>query len=129
MQNLLVTIGLPRSGKSTWAKQQNLPIVNRDSIRLALHGKPYLQEAEPMVTVLEDIMIKSLFLAGHEEIIIDATNTTKERRQRWEDSPYEVDYVVFPIAKAACIQRAKDSDREDLIPIIENMAKKIDYNI
>lgn len=45
MKKLILTIGLPRSGKSTWAKQQGCPVVNPDSIRLALHGKAYIQEA------------------------------------------------------------------------------------
>jgi predicted kinase len=36
MQQLILTVGLPRSGKTTWAKQQGVPMVNRDAIRLAL---------------------------------------------------------------------------------------------
>ena len=30
--NLLATVGLPRSGKSTWAKEQGFPIVSPDAI-------------------------------------------------------------------------------------------------
>src|SRR5690554_6874569 len=31
---LICTVGLPRSGKTTWARKQSYPIVNPDSIRL-----------------------------------------------------------------------------------------------
>ena len=33
-KKLIMTIGLPRSGKSTWARTQACPIVNQDSIKL-----------------------------------------------------------------------------------------------
>ena len=37
-EDLIVMVGLPRSGKTTWARKQGYPIVNPDSIRLAFHG-------------------------------------------------------------------------------------------
>ncbi|KKK82651.1 hypothetical protein LCGC14_2801230, partial [marine sediment metagenome] len=49
MKKLILTVGLPRSGKSTWARKQGHPIVNPDSIRLALYGEPFIEEAEPMI--------------------------------------------------------------------------------
>ncbi len=33
MNRLILTVGLPRSGKTTWALEQGWPIVNPDSIR------------------------------------------------------------------------------------------------
>ena len=41
MKEIIVTVGLPRSGKTTWAREQGYPIVNPDSIRLSLHGKRF----------------------------------------------------------------------------------------
>ena len=38
-----------RSGKTTWARQQGVPIVNRDAIRLALHGQRFEPRAESVV--------------------------------------------------------------------------------
>lgn len=70
MVRLLVTVGLPRSGKSTWAKQQGAPVVNPDAIRLALHGQAFLQEAEPLVWVMAKYMVEALFLAGHSTVIL-----------------------------------------------------------
>ena len=64
-KTLILTVGLPRSGKSTWAAQTGWPIVNRDAIRLALHGQAYIQDAEDMVTAIETYMVKALFGAGN----------------------------------------------------------------
>ena len=60
-KTLILTVGLPRSGKTTWAKKTGLPIVNRDAIRIALHGQAYIQDAEEMITAFEWYMVKALF--------------------------------------------------------------------
>ena len=123
MTNLLfLTVGLPRSGKSTWAKTTSFPIVNRDAVRLALHGQDYIQEAEDMVTAIEMYMVKALFLAGHNRVIIDATNLKDTYRERWMIGPWKIRVCIFDVTPEVCIERAKKSGREDLIPIIEKMA-------
>jgi predicted kinase len=129
MKNVIVTVGLPHSGKSTWAKKQNVPIVNRDAIRLAVHGQPYIQEVEDFITLIEEYMVNSLFLAGNETIIIDATHATQSRRDRWISDKWQTSFRHFPTSKTECIARARANNREDLIPIIESMAKKIDIQI
>lgn len=124
---LILMVGLPRSGKSTWAKRQGFPIVNRDAIRLALHGQTYIQEAESIITPIEEYMVKALFLAGHETVIVDATHTTENRRQRWVKLGYNVRLKIMDTEMWTCMQRAKDNKREDLIPVIERMGEKIEY--
>lgn len=126
MKKLILTVGLPRSGKSTWAKQQGYPIINRDAIRLALHGHPYIPEAEHMVTAIETYMVISLFLAGNEIVIVDATNITAKRRKKWLGVNWNLTMEIFPVPKDICIQRAWTSGREDLIPIIERMDNECD---
>ena len=126
MKELTLTIGLPRSGKSTWSKMHGHPIVSPDSIRLALHGEAYNVDAEPMVWVIAKYMVKSLFIAGHDKVILDATNTTKSRRDFWINDMWEIKHYYFTTSKEVCIQRAKDSNTEYLIPVIERMSEKLD---
>ena len=123
---LILTIGLPRSGKSTWAKKQKYPIVNPDSIRLDIHGKPYIKRTEPMVWAVAKYMVEALFLAGHDNVIVDATNTTVKRREFWKEDLWELEYVYFNISKDECIVRAHHTGREDLILVIERMAEQMD---
>jgi predicted kinase len=123
MKNVLVlTVGLPRSGKSTWSRKQRIPVVNPDSIRLAIHGQAYRQESEPMVWAVAHIMVESLFLAGHDRVILDATSGAKARRAEWKSDLWTRDYQVFDTPKEECIRRAKIERKNHLCPVIERMA-------
>lgn len=122
-QSLTLTIGLPRSGKSTWARKQGVPIVNPDSIRLALHGKPFIPESEGFVWAISYVMARALFLAGHKDIIIDATNITKKSREAWigRFTDCMIRFEWFTVKAETCIKRARAGGRLDLIPIIKKM--------
>ena len=126
MSNLILTVGLPRSGKSTWSMQQGYPVVNPDSVRLALHGQKFVIEAEPMVWSITRYMIKSLFIAGHETVILDATNTTERRRNEWKSKEWDTFYRYFDTSKDVCIERARSIDYEELVPVIERMDKQLE---
>jgi len=127
MKKLIMTIGLPRSGKSTWARHQNHPIVNPDSIRLALHGQKFIGESEPMVWVMAKYMVQSLFLAGHDIVILDATNTTKKRRDEWIDKMWVREFIFIPTLSHVCLDRATAEGDEHIIPIIIKMAEQFEY--
>ena len=128
MKTLIGTIGLPRSGKSTWAREQIFPIVNPDAIRFALYGEIFISEAEKMVWTIAHYMVQSLFFAGHDKVILDATNTTPRRRNEWLSSEWRCEWKIFDTSKEVCIERAKKGGREDLIPIIEMMHKSLDLS-
>ena len=124
IKTLVLTVGLPRSGKSTWSRKQNCPIVNPDSIRLALYGGTFKEEAEPMVWSMALYMVRALFYAGHSKIILDATNITKERRVFWENEFWDVEYHYLNTPKDICIERARREGNETLVPIIEKMEEE-----
>lgn len=115
---LVATVGLPRSGKSTWARTQAYPIVNPDAIRLALHGQKFVMNAEPFVWAIAKVMVRSLFEAGHQTVILDATNTTQKRRDEWKSKEWATYFKVFDTDKAECLRRAD----AELSPVIERMA-------
>ena len=122
MNTLILTVGLPRSGKSTWANSQLIPRVNPDAIRLAIHGQAYRRECEHLVWALARTMVDSLFLAGHEEVILDATNGSKARRREWKSDMWTRTYMVFDTPVQECIRRAVEGGRDYLCPVIERMA-------
>jgi predicted kinase len=123
-KRLILTVGLPRSGKSTWARTQNVPIVCPDSIRLSLHGAKFIPSAEPMVWCIARIMAESLF-HSHDTVILDACNITKENRAKWRSKNWVRSYAEFLTPFDVCMERAKredyEPDRYGLYDAIERM--------
>lgn len=126
MSKLILTVGLPQSGKSTWSREQGHPIVNRDSIRFAIAGDIRNYHYEERVTKIEKIMVKALFKAGHDTVIVDDTHLKQKYIDAWEDfaknpiwrpyrneelTGYERNYLIilmrFYTPLDECIRRAK----------------------
>ena len=131
-KTLILTVGLPRSGKSTWARQQGHPIVNPDSIRLALHGRPFIAEAESFVWAIAKTMVRALFSAGHNTVIVDATNTTRKRRDEWKSVAAVRKCKMFLCDTGQAKQRAAEqypadqACREGLLAAIDRMAAEFE---
>ena len=122
MKTLILTVGLPRSGKSTWAKETGLPIVNPDSVRLALHGERFVAKSEPMIWTITAYMVQALFLAGHDQIVLDATNITKERRARFKSKDWTRLYKLMTATEHECLLRCDLLNDEYIKPVIRDMA-------
>jgi predicted kinase len=127
-KTLILTVGLPRSGKTTWAKRSGYPIVNPDAIRLALHGQRFQALAEGMVWAITKIMVRALFLAGHNMVILDATNITPKRLEWDHDPTWVIKYKLFDADATTCIARAKKIGDEQIIPVIIRMAGEMDIS-
>lgn len=115
-------VGLPRSGKTTRARQMGYPIVNPDSIRLAMHGQRFAALAEPMVWAVAKIMVRALFLAGHDMVTLDATNTTRKRRDEWKSSEWARTFDVVSASAEVCRERAMEANDTEILPVIDRMA-------
>lgn len=128
MSKLIAMVGLPRSGKSTFCnhtfKPQGFVIVNPDNFRLAIHGTTFNPPAEPFVWAAVYAAVDALLLTGH-DVVVDATNITQKRREPWVLRKAE--FHLMGTRKAVCLERAKSDGREELIPIIEKMAKDCDW--
>lgn len=89
MSSLTLTIGLPASGKTTWAKKirqehPNTILVSRDALRAEFFGEftNYSQEQESLITsVVEKAVDKALKSGG--DVIVHDMNLKKAYRKRW----------------------------------------------
>jgi predicted kinase len=132
VKRLILMVGLPRSGKSTMARKMGYPIVCRDAIRKTFGGTIRYFKEETKVNNHEEFMIRSLFNAGHQTVIIDATHLKHKYRERWmlfsldNDCWVEYKFVLTPLAE--CVRRAiKDYPDDPKFPlIIEGMYETSD---
>lgn len=128
MTQLIVTVGLPRSGKTTFCnellKPKGFVIVNPDSFRLAIHGQVFIPSAEPFVWAAVYAAVDALRLAGH-DVVVDGTHMTKKRRLPWEERG--ATFHLMETKAEVCIARAVATGRDELIPVIQRMAKECDW--
>jgi predicted kinase len=133
-RTLLLTVGLPRSGKTTWARKTGFPIVSADAIRLALHGQAFEPLAEPFVWAIARIMVRALFVAGHETVILDACSVTRARRDEWRGGEWETFVVMFECSREEARRRvladipenSADTESGRLLEAIDRMAKSFE---
>ncbi len=129
--SIYMLIGLPRSGKSTWAKRhqesEGTPIVSADNLRYLVYGQRFWGNGEQLMWAIRAIILNML-LEQDIDIIIDETNTTKERRKSIIDLARNYKHDVFGIvmidSKGECIRRALSMNDETIIPVIERMAEQ-----
>ena len=128
-KKLICMVGLPYSGKSTIARNcgKGHPIVCPDAIRVSLHGHKFIPEAEPHVWAIAKTMVRALFMAGHDRVILDATNATEDRRKEWVSRDWLTEWYEVKTPADVCLQRAKDAGDDHILPIIESMASKLTF--
>jgi predicted kinase len=118
-------VGLPRSGKTTWAEAQGVPVVSKDSTRLALHGKAFVPSAEDTVHAMCRVMVNALFDSGHKIVILDETNVDQETRDKWEDERWTVSYKCIVSTLETCLERALlTSEAEDYDGLADAIRRK-----
>lgn len=79
MSKLIMTLGLPASGKSTWAKQQvaksggNIKRVNKDDMRDMIDAGKWGRNNEKQILAIRDKIVKHYLDLGN-VVIVDDTN-------------------------------------------------------
>lgn len=134
MKTLWCMMGLPRSGKSTWARLSGYPMVCPDAIRLAMYESAYIESMEPHVWAIAETTAKAAFIAGHQDVVIDATSTNIKQRDRWVRLMRKgmCDHIVFVHVWAStedCKSRAVMDGREDLVPVIERKDQEMNKGL
>jgi predicted kinase len=121
---LIMTYGLPRSGKSTWARKQGVPVVEPDAIRLAKTGKRWHGPIEHEVWATARTMVRALFLAGHNVVILDSTCGTRKQRDFFNpssDVPWTRYVKNVPTDSQTCKDRALAGPYPELEEVIAFM--------
>lgn len=66
-------------------------------------------------------MVRALFLAGHQVVILDATNNTRKRRDEWRSIDWATFFKVIDTEVEVCLERALAAGDHDITSVIVRM--------
>lgn len=140
MSKLIITKGLPASGKTTWAKEYqsknpNTVRVNKDDLRAMLHNSIHSKGREAFALSVRDFIVKKALSEGH-EVIVDDTNLNPVHEQELRNiasivsgnktkTRVEViiqDFANIPLSE--CIVRDKVREKSVGASVIRDMYRK-----
>jgi predicted kinase len=126
---VVLAIGLPGSGKSSWFKRHNLAPLSSDVVRQLLFDDVREQRFQDLVFSNLRSMLKARLIAKRPMNYVDATNLTPQERQHWiklaKDYQYEVHAVFFDVPLEVCIERHQRRDRVVPEDVMRRMAAKL----
>jgi len=126
---VVLAIGLPGSGKSSWFKRHNVVPLSSDMVRALLFDDVREQRFQDLVFSNLRSMLKGRLIAKRPMNYVDATNLTPQERQHWiklaKDYNYEVHAVFFDVPLEVCIERHQRRDRVVPEDIMRRMAAKL----
>ena len=126
---VVLAIGLPGSGKSSWFKRHNVIPLSSDMVRSLLFDDVREQRFQDLVYSNLRSMLKARLIARRPTSYVDATNLTPQERQHWiklaKDYNYEVHAVFFDVPLEVCLERHQRRDRVVPEDIMRRMAAKL----
>jgi predicted kinase len=123
---IVITVGLPGSGKSTYLKRRGFNAISSDEIRRLIADDPEDQTVHAQVFATIRYLIRQRIAAGRAVTYVDATHLT-----RWERRPYarlarkygcKLEALFFDVPVEICIRR--NNGRARVVPeaVIRRMA-------
>jgi predicted kinase len=126
---LIITVGLPGSGKSTYLARFGVNAISSDEIRRLIADDPHDQSMNARIFAVIRYLIRQRIAAGRPVTYVDATHLTT-----WEGAPYAMiaqlsgctlEALFFDVPVDICI--ARNQSRERVVPeeAISEMARKM----
>jgi len=126
---VVLAIGLPGSGKSSWFKRHNIRPLSSDLLREILFDDAEEQRFQDLVFSNLRSMLKARLIARRPMSYVDATNLTPHDRSSWiklaKDYGYEVHGVFFDVPLEVCMERHLKRSRVVSEEVMRKMAAKL----
>jgi predicted kinase len=126
---VVLAIGLPGSGKSSWFKRHSIHPLSSDLLRELLFDDAQEQRFQDLVFSNLRSMLKARLIARRPMNYVDATNLTPHDRHSWiklaKDYGYDVQGLFFDVPVEVCMERHQRRGRVVPEDIMRKMAGKL----
>ncbi len=126
---VVLTIGLPGSGKTTWFKRRSVTPLSSDMLRNILFDDITEQRYQGLVFSTLRSLLRARLIAKMPWNYVDATNLSPHERRQWikmaKSFGYEVQAVFFDVPFEICKERNSKRERVVSDEVMEKMNERL----
>jgi predicted kinase len=126
---VVLAIGMPGSGKTTWFRRRGVTPLSSDLLRNILFDDVEEQRYQGLVFSTLRSLLRARLIAKMPWNYVDATNLSTHERRQWikmsKSFGYEVQAVFFDVPLDVCLERNRSRDRMVSEDVMRKMAEKL----
>ncbi len=126
---VVLAIGLPGSGKTSWFRRRGITPLSSDLLRMLLFDDMSEQRYQDLVFSTLRYLLRARMIARMPWNYVDATNLSPRERRGWirmaQEFGYDVHAVFFNVPLEVCMDRNKRRGRMVPDDVMQRMAQKL----